>query len=169
MATQAPERGQLLIGGEFHDAASGRSFESINPADETVVAQVAEAGPEDVDRAVQEARRALDGPWGKMTAAARGKILWKMAQLLRERLDEVALIETRDTSKTLFDSGKMPLDVRLFDADGNETTLDIPRIIGIFEDAGYDGDVSVEYEGPTDEYEGIEATVALLKRCGVEI
>jgi sugar phosphate isomerase/epimerase len=56
-----------------------------------------------------------------------------------------------------------------FDADGNETTLDIPRIIRIFEDAGYDGDVSVEYEGPTDEYEGIEATVALLKRCGVEI
>lgn len=56
-----------------------------------------------------------------------------------------------------------------FDADGNETTLDIPRIMRIFEDAGYKGDVSVEYEGPTDEYGGIEATVALLKRCGVEI
>jgi sugar phosphate isomerase/epimerase len=54
-----------------------------------------------------------------------------------------------------------------FDADGNETTLDIPRIIGIMRKSGYDGYVSVEFEGPTDEYEGIDATVALLRRCGV--
>ena len=56
-----------------------------------------------------------------------------------------------------------------FDRDGNETRLDIPRIMGILEDAGYRDYVSVEFEGPMDEYEGITATIALLKRCGVEI
>ncbi len=56
-----------------------------------------------------------------------------------------------------------------FDAEGNETTLDIPKIIKILERARYNGYVSVEYEGRGDEYEGIASTIALLRRCGLEL
>ncbi len=56
-----------------------------------------------------------------------------------------------------------------FDAKGNETKLDIPRIIGILKRSGYKGFVSVEFEGPGDEYEGIESSIALLRKCGVEL
>jgi len=56
-----------------------------------------------------------------------------------------------------------------FDADGEETTLDIPRIVRILEKAGYDGYVSVEFEGKGDEYEGIDRTIKLLERCGLDL
>jgi sugar phosphate isomerase/epimerase len=56
-----------------------------------------------------------------------------------------------------------------FDAEGNETTLDIPRIMDILDRNGYDGYVSVEFEGKGDEYEGIESTIRLLQRCGLEL
>jgi len=101
--------GRLLIDGAWADARSGATFTTVNPADESVLATVAEAGPEDVDAAVAAARRALAGPWSTMTAADRGKILWRMGDLIHERIASLGLLETLDTGKTLFDSGKIEL------------------------------------------------------------
>lgn len=106
----AAEPGRLLIDGQWADARSGKSFATINPADESVITQVAEAGPEDVDAAVAAGRKALEsGPWPRMSAADRGKILWRMGELILERLAHLSLLETLDTGKTLFDSGKIEL------------------------------------------------------------
>jgi len=108
--TVAPEPGRLLIDGQWADARSGKTFATINPADESVITQVAEAGPEDVDAAVASGRKAWEsGPWPKMSAADRGKILWRMGELILERLAHLSLLETLDTGKTLFDSGKIEL------------------------------------------------------------
>jgi acyl-CoA reductase-like NAD-dependent aldehyde dehydrogenase len=102
--------GQLLIGGELRDAVSGKTFETTNPADESVVATVAQAGEDDVDLAVRAARDALEsGPWSRMPSAERGKILWRMGDLIHERLASLSMVETLDTGKTLFDSGKIEL------------------------------------------------------------
>jgi len=108
--TESTGPGRLLIGGEWCDALSGRSFETINPADESVVTTIAQAGEEDVDLAVRAAREALEnGPWARMPAAERGKILWRMSELILESLPSLSMIETLDTGKTLFDSGKIEL------------------------------------------------------------
>jgi acyl-CoA reductase-like NAD-dependent aldehyde dehydrogenase len=111
MSTSAtPERGRLLIGGDWAEARSGRTFTTINPADESVITSVAEAGAEDVDAAVAAARAALEtGPWGRMSGAERGKLLWRMGELVLERLSPLSLLETMDTGKTLFDSGKIEI------------------------------------------------------------
>jgi acyl-CoA reductase-like NAD-dependent aldehyde dehydrogenase len=108
MAEVSP--GRLLVAGEWTEAASGKRFETVNPADESILTTVAAAGPEDVERAVAAARKAQDaGPWSRMPAAERGRILWKMAERIRERSAEIALLETLDTGKTLFDSGKIEI------------------------------------------------------------
>ena len=108
--TAAVAPGRLLIDGHWVDARSGRTFATVNPADESVIAQVAEAGEADVDAAVGAARKALEsGPWPKMSAADRGKLLWRMGELILERLPQLSLLETLDTGKTLFDSGKIEL------------------------------------------------------------
>jgi acyl-CoA reductase-like NAD-dependent aldehyde dehydrogenase len=107
---EAPSPGRLLIAGEWSEAQSGKRFQTINPADESVITTVADGDAADVDRAVLAARKAIDeGPWGKMPAADRGKILWKMAEAILERLPQLSMIETLDTGKTLFDSGKIEL------------------------------------------------------------
>jgi acyl-CoA reductase-like NAD-dependent aldehyde dehydrogenase len=108
--TQAVAPGKLLIAGEWVDARSGKTFATVNPFDESEIARIAEAGTEDVDAAVGAARRALEGgPWAKMSAAERGKILWRMGELILERVAHLSLLETLDTGKTLFDSGKIEL------------------------------------------------------------
>jgi acyl-CoA reductase-like NAD-dependent aldehyde dehydrogenase len=108
--TAPPQPGRLLIDGDWTDARSGATFSTVNPADESVLATVAAAGPDDVDAAVGAARKALEsGPWARMSAADRGKILWKMGELILERIPALAMIETLDTGKTLFDSGKIEL------------------------------------------------------------
>ena len=104
------EPGRLLIDGRWADARTGKTFATVNPADEREITQIAEAGAEDVDAAVASGRKALEaGPWPKMTAADRGKILWRMGELILERLSHLSLLETLDTGKTLFDSGKIEL------------------------------------------------------------
>jgi acyl-CoA reductase-like NAD-dependent aldehyde dehydrogenase len=108
MDKPAPRR--LLINGDWTDSASGKVFDTENPADESVITQVAEAGEADVERAVLAARDAIDsGPWGRIPAAERGKIVWRMGELLLEQISKVAMLETLDTGKTLFDSGKIEL------------------------------------------------------------
>ena len=96
---------QHFIDGEFVDSADGATFESISPIDNEVVADVALGGAEDVDRAVRAARRAFEeGPWPRMSAAERGAILYKLADLLEANRDEVANWETLDTGKPIMAS-----------------------------------------------------------------
>jgi acyl-CoA reductase-like NAD-dependent aldehyde dehydrogenase len=104
IATQL-ERYSLLIDGKLVESASGKTFMSVNPADNEPLAEVAEGGEEDVDRAVAAARRAFEeGPWSRMTALDRQKILFAMARLVRERLEELATLETRDCGKPIVES-----------------------------------------------------------------
>src|SRR6201998_3592678 len=94
---------RMLIDGRFVLAASGKTFPVYNPATGEVVAQVPEAETEDVDRAVIAARRAFDeGPWTrKMSNPERGQLLWKLADLLQDNLEEFAEIESLDNGKPL--------------------------------------------------------------------
>ena len=96
---------ECFIGGRWIPAASGKTFETINPATEEVLAQVAEGDAEDVDAAVLAARDALEnGPWGKMDARDRGRLMYKLADLIEEELDELAALETLDNGKPVRDA-----------------------------------------------------------------
>jgi aldehyde dehydrogenase (NAD+) len=86
----------LLIDGRWAPSASGATFESINPSTGEVLAQVAEAGPADVDRAVAAARRALSGPWGAMKPRERQALLWRLADAVEAHYDEMRLLEVLD-------------------------------------------------------------------------
>src|SRR5579884_1337725 len=107
-ATKAKiEPGKLLIGGQWMDSDTGRTFKTVNPATGEVITEIASAQPQDVDRAVQTARHAFDdlsGPWRKMTASERGKMLWRIADLIEKNIDEIAEIETLDNGKPIFES-----------------------------------------------------------------
>lgn len=90
--------------GLFVDGAFTRpkaTFATINPADETVLAEVSQAGPKDVDKAVAAARRAYEGVWGRMSGAERGKYLFRIARILQERAREFAVLETLDNGKPI--------------------------------------------------------------------
>lgn len=96
---------QLLIDGQWVDAASGKTFETLNPATGEVIAQVAEGDKEDVDRAVAAARRAFEtGPWRRMNPRERGKILYRLADLIERHADELAALETLDNGKPISES-----------------------------------------------------------------
>jgi aldehyde dehydrogenase (NAD+) len=102
--------GKLLIGGEWRDAVSGETFPTTNPATGQVLTQIAKAGAEDVDLAVRAARRAFEeGPWPKMTATERSRLLWKLGDLLFARLGEVAELETLDVGKPITESKKIEI------------------------------------------------------------
>jgi aldehyde dehydrogenase (NAD+) len=93
---------KLLIDNEWVDSISGRTFETLNPATGEPICRVAEAGAPDVDRAVQAARAALTvGEWARVSAAGRGKLLYRLADLLEARADELARLETLDNGKPL--------------------------------------------------------------------
>jgi len=90
----------LLIGGERTGADDGRTFESLDPATGEPIAVVAQAGMEDVDRAVRAARTAFeDGPWASMSAADRGALIERLAQLVEEHGQELAELESLDNGK----------------------------------------------------------------------
>ncbi|XP_026282874.1 cytosolic 10-formyltetrahydrofolate dehydrogenase [Frankliniella occidentalis] len=89
---------QLFIDGKFIDAEGGRTIDSINPADESVICKVQRATPGDVDRAVQAAKRAFDeGEWSKMSARDRSRLLFRLADLMEEHKQELATIEAIDS------------------------------------------------------------------------
>jgi aldehyde dehydrogenase (NAD+) len=92
---------QLLIDGRRVPSVSGRTFQSLNPATEQVIATIAEGNEEDVNRAVAAARRAFEGPWRTMRAAERGHILLKWAELLKKHVDEIAELESLDAGKPI--------------------------------------------------------------------
>ena len=90
----------MYIDGEFCEASDGGRFESINPATGLVWATAPAATEEDVDRAVQAARRALhDGEWATMTATQRGKALFRLADLVEEHAEVLGSVETTDSGK----------------------------------------------------------------------
>src|SRR5436305_1897608 len=96
----AGQEHQLLIDGERVPAAEGRTFDTIDPASGRPIAAVAHAGPEDVDRAVAAARRALDeGPWSKAGAAERARCLNRLADAVEVHADELAELESLDNGK----------------------------------------------------------------------
>ena len=101
-ATAPGVKTQLLIGKEWVDANTGATYADVNPATGAELAQVAQANAADVDRAVKAAREAFErGKWATMAASRRAKIVYKMAQLIAERANDLALLEVRDNGKAL--------------------------------------------------------------------
>jgi acyl-CoA reductase-like NAD-dependent aldehyde dehydrogenase len=92
---------RLFVDGDWREAADGAVFTSIDPARGEPWATVAEAGPEDVDRAVAAARAALDGAWGRVGPADRARVLWRIAELVDANREALAQIESRDNGKAI--------------------------------------------------------------------
>jgi phenylacetaldehyde dehydrogenase len=108
---------KMLIDGKWVNAASGKTFPTYNPATGEVLAQIAEGDQQDIDAAVKAARKAFDsGPWPRMTASERGKLVWKLADLLEEHLEEFATLETLDNGKplTVARAADVPLAAEMF-------------------------------------------------------
>ena len=100
-STQAVPHRKLLIDGRHVESVSGRAFKTLNPATEEVIATVAEGNEIDVDLAVVAARRAFEGPWRTMRAADRGKILFRLVELMKQHADEIAALESLDAGKPI--------------------------------------------------------------------
>ncbi len=96
---------KMLIGGEWRDSVSGKTFQTRNPATEEVIAEVAEGDQADIDLAVKAARQAFEtGEWPQMDARDRGRLLLRLADLIEENFDELAALETLDNGKPISDS-----------------------------------------------------------------
>jgi aldehyde dehydrogenase (NAD+) len=104
MPTTSVIRKQLFINGEWREAAGRKTIEVVNPATEDVIAEVASAEQADIDAAVAAARAAFDGPWSKLSARERGRIVWKIGEKLMEKADEIARLETLHNGKPIFES-----------------------------------------------------------------
>src|SRR5438132_9927410 len=101
---------KMLIDGKLIDAVSGRTFETINPAPGEVITRVAEGDKADVDLAVKAARKAFEsGAWKKMSARARGRLLYKLADLIEANIDELAALETLNNGKPISDTRNIDL------------------------------------------------------------
>ncbi|USK62622.1 aldehyde dehydrogenase family protein [Peribacillus frigoritolerans] len=108
---------KLLINGELVEAATGKTFETLDPSNGKVLAVVSEAGPEDVDKAVKAARTAFDkGPWKKMSASERSRLIYKLADLMEEHKEALAQLDTLDNGKPI----------------GETTNADVPLAIDHF-------------------------------------
>jgi aldehyde dehydrogenase (NAD+) len=108
---------QCFINGKWQPAKSGKTFDTINPATEEVIAKVAEGDVADVDLAVKAAREAFEnGPWSKMDARDRGKLMNRLADLIQEELEDLAALETLDNGKPIRDSraADLPLTIDCF-------------------------------------------------------
>jgi acyl-CoA reductase-like NAD-dependent aldehyde dehydrogenase len=124
-----PIRHQLFIAGEFVDAASGETQATLNPHDNSVIADVAMAGRADVDRAVTAAQHAFPA-WSRRPAAERGRILLKLADLIEASAEELARLESLDTGHPIRDS----------------RMLDVPRTAGCYR---YFGGMADKFQGET--------------------
>lgn len=101
---QLKKRYELYIDGKFVAPDSGKYFETVNPATEKVIAEVAYASETDVDKAVKAARKAYDTVWSKLSARERGKYIYRIARLMQERARELAVVESLDAGKTIRES-----------------------------------------------------------------
>jgi len=109
--------GKLFIGGQWVEAASGKTFPTITPATNETIAQIADAGEGDADAAVLAARKAFENnPWRDMAAADRAKILWKIGDLIDKYGEELGTLETLDNGKPIFESRyvDMPMTAEVF-------------------------------------------------------
>lgn len=112
-----PKPGRLFIGGTWVDAASGKTFASLNPATGEVLTHLADADVRDTDAAVHAARTAFEsGPWTEMSASDRGRILWKIGDLIDKYNEELGTLETLDNGKPIFESCQvdMPMVAEVF-------------------------------------------------------
>jgi phenylacetaldehyde dehydrogenase len=145
IATRVDELGRgskkLLIDGEWVEAASGKTFSTPNPATGQRLADVAHGDAEDIDRAVKAARRAFDsGPWASMSPSERGKIVWRIGELIEENLEEFAELESLDNGKpiTIARVADVPLAADLFrymagwatKIEGNTIPISVPYAPG---------------------------------------
>src|SRR3979411_197771 len=132
---------KMLINGKWVNAASGKTFPTYNPATGEVLAQVAEGEREDIEQAVKAARQAFDhGPWRRMTASERGRLIWKLGDLLEANTEEFAYLESLDNGKPLgvAKAADVPLAVDLFrymagwatKIEGNTIPLSVPYTPG---------------------------------------
>jgi phenylacetaldehyde dehydrogenase len=137
--TAAPRK--LFINGQWTDAASGRTFETPNPATGETLAHVAEGDAEDINRAVRAARAAFeDGPWRRMTPSDRGRLIWKIGDLILEHADELAQLESLDNGKpvAVARGADVPLAADLFHymagwatkIEGNTIDISVPYMPG---------------------------------------
>jgi len=101
---QLREKYDLFINGKWVKPSSGKYFKTINPADESFLAEVAQADDKDVDKAVKAAREAYDKVWSKTSPADRAKYIFRIARLMQEKARELAVIETLDAGKTIRES-----------------------------------------------------------------
>ncbi|MDT0531940.1 aldehyde dehydrogenase family protein [Micromonospora sp. DSM 115977] len=99
----------LFVDGEFVDPTDGGTFKTVNPASEEVLAEVAEAGAQDVDRAVRAARQAYEKVWGPMPGRDRAKYLFRIARIIQERSRELAVLESLDNGKPIKESRDVDL------------------------------------------------------------
>src|SRR5262249_61954516 len=92
---------KLMIDGEWVEAASGQTFETLNPATEEALAEIAHGEAEDIDRAVRAARKAFadDSPWRRMNPSDRGRLIWRVSELIEEHAEELAMLESLDNGK----------------------------------------------------------------------
>src|SRR5579864_7914694 len=137
--TTAPRK--LFIGGQWTEAASGKTFETPNPATGETLANVAEGDAEDINRAVSAARKALEsGPWSRMTPSDRGRLIWKIGDLILEHADELAQLESLDNGKPVgvARAADVPLAADLFHymagwatkIEGNTIDISVPYMPG---------------------------------------
>ncbi len=108
-ASETPRKYQLFIDGQWVDAESGKTFTTPNPATGATLAEVAEGDKADIDKAVAAARRAFEGPWSKVSARDRGKMLYKLSQLIDGKSKELAAIETSDNGKPIKETSYVDL------------------------------------------------------------
>jgi len=102
--------GEIFVGGKWQGPTSGETYEPINPANEEKLTAVGKGDERDVDLAVTAARKAFDeGPWPRMSPHERGRIVWRLGDLIQQHLDEMAKLESLCTGKTMFDSGKVEI------------------------------------------------------------
>jgi phenylacetaldehyde dehydrogenase len=132
---------QMFINGQWTDAASGKTFETPNPATGETLAHVAEGDAEDINRAVRAARAAFeDGPWSRMTPSERGRIVWKIGDLILDHVDELAQLESLDNGKPFLvaQAADVPLAADLFHymagwatkIEGNTIDISVPYMPG---------------------------------------
>ncbi len=132
---------QLFINGQWSDAASGKTFETPNPATGEILARVAEGDAEDINRAVRAARQAFEnGPWSRMTPSERGRIIWRIGDLILEHTDELAQLESLDNGKpfAVAQAADVPLAADLFHymagwatkIEGNTINISVPYMPG---------------------------------------
>jgi len=132
---------QLFINGQWVDSASGRTFDTPNPATGETLARIAEGDAEDINRAVRAARKAFEeGPWSRMTPSERGRIIWRIGDLILQHVDELAQLESLDNGKpfAVAQAADVPLAADLFHymagwatkIEGNTINISVPYMPG---------------------------------------